>query len=73
MIMFTKINSVASLSQGIISLLILSGVKLRQLQHWYSDIVDQDNEFGQWLTQQDFDTGILVWMAQFWSLKNAIL
>ena len=47
MIMFTKINSVASLSQGIISLLILSGVKLRQLQDWYSDIVDQDIEFGQ--------------------------
>ena len=46
MIMFTKINSVASLSQGIISLLILSGVKLRQLQHWYGDIVDQDIEFG---------------------------
>ena len=47
MIMFTKINSVASLSQGIISLLILSGVKLRQLQDWYSDIADQDIEFGQ--------------------------
>ena len=47
MIMFTKINSVASLSQGIISLLILSEVKLRQLQHWYGDIVDQDIEFWQ--------------------------
>ena len=53
---FTKINSFAYLSQKLISSLVLSGVKLRQLWHWYSNIGDQDIEFGQWLVQQDFDT-----------------
>ena len=47
MIMFTEINSFAYLSQYIISSLILSGVKLRQLQHSYRDIGDQVIEFGQ--------------------------
>ena len=44
---FTKINSFAYLSQKLISSLVLSGVKLRQLCHWYSNIGDQDIEFGQ--------------------------
>ena len=72
MITFNEINSFAYLSQETIFTLILSGVNLRQLQHWYRDIGDQDIEFWQWLVQQDFDTGIPVWKAKFWSPKAQI-
>ena len=71
MINFTKINSIAYLSLQIISSLILSRVKLRQLQHWYNNIGDEDIEFGQGLIQQDFDAGIPVWTAKSWPPKNA--
>ena len=46
MIIITEINSLEYLPQKIISSLILSGVKLRQLQYWYSDIGDQDIQYG---------------------------
>ena len=49
MIIITEINSLEYLSQKIISSLTLSGVELRQFQYWYSDIGDQDIQFGHWL------------------------
>ena len=61
MIMFTKIDSFAYLSQ------------LRPFRHWYSDIGDQEIKFEQWLVQQEFDTCIPVFTAKFWSSKNADL
>ena len=71
MTMFTEIKWLASFSQWIIFSLLLPRVKLRQLQHWYSGIGDQDIELGQWLIQQDFDNGISQWMTKFWSPKKA--
>ena len=53
MIMFTKIDSFAYLSQ------------LRPFRHWYSDIGDQDIKFEQRLVQQEFDTCIPVFTAKF--------
>ena len=51
----------------------MSGVKLCQLQHWYSDIGGQDIGFGQLFIQQDFDNWYTGMVGQFLKSKNADL